>query len=186
MLTPADNVVFGFDRFTEFSRLKNSERNWTRMPSRIGIGKFLNSARLVLTELGPISALRPALPYAPRAGMAKAVRSNHCRIRSPRERSLDSAGFLITSGRWFGVPLSARSDPKSRLSGSPDRAETRPFTCHPFTTARTRGFFRPALGSSHSHETEPMCLAEKSEIPYCVRKSNTFGTAAPSEMAEAT
>src|SRR5258706_9772857 len=159
MLAPADKLVFGLLRFTAFSTLKNSERNCRRIPSRSGIGKFLNSARFVFTELGPISALRPVFPYVPKAGVAKAVRSNHCKTLSPRARSLDSTGFLITSGLWLGVPLKARSEPHRILSGKPVRADTRPFTCHPFTTPRTSAFLAGAFGSSHNHENEPICLA---------------------------
>src|SRR5713101_1806054 len=168
ILAPAENAVFGLDRFTAFSTLKNSERNCSRIPSRSGKGKLLNNARLVFTELGPINALRPVLPYAPSAGMAKAARSNHCRILAPRGRSLERSGSLITSGLWFGVPLKARSEPSVMLIGRPDRADTSPFTCHPFTTPRTSGFFTPARGSSQSQENEPICLAEKSDSPYCV------------------
>src|SRR5262245_21701144 len=185
MLAPAENVVLGFDRLTTFGRLKNSERNCSRIPSRRGKGKFLNSPKLRPTELGPNSALRPVLPYTPAAGITNAVRSNHCRIRAPRGRSPGRSGSRSTSGLWLGVPLRARSEPSRRLIGKPVRIEPLPLTCHPFTAPRTSGFVTAVRGNSQIHENEPICLAEKSDSPYCVRKLNTFGTAAPSDIADA-
>src|SRR5258708_1646148 len=138
------------------------------MPSRSGIGKFLNSARFVLTELGPSMELRPVLPYAPTAGVANALRSNHSRILSPLGRSPQSTALRVTTGRWLGVPLRARSEPSTGLSGRPVRIETRPFNCHPFTAPRTTAFFKLVFGSSHSHENDPICFAWKSESPYWV------------------
>src|SRR2546422_9199092 len=87
ILAPADKVVFGFDRFTAFSRLKNSERNCSCIPSRSGNGKILNNARFVFTELAPSSALRHSLsstlaPMAPPAVQNTEITMNQKRRKN--------------------------------------------------------------------------------------------------------
>ena len=61
-LAPAEKLVFGFERFTELNRLKNSERNCIRIPSRSGSGKLRNTARLVAAEVGPSRAVFQKYP----------------------------------------------------------------------------------------------------------------------------
>ena len=99
MLAPAENAVFGLDRFTAFRTLKNSERNCRRIPSRSGKRKLLNNARFVFTELGPISALRPVLPYAPSAGMAKAVDRAADTLRSKSAEAAEAGMDAIDQAR---------------------------------------------------------------------------------------
>src|SRR5260370_41530694 len=106
-------------------------------------------------------------------------------MRSPRERSPDRTGLPITSGLWFGVPLKARSDPSTGLIGKPLRSETSPFTCQPFAAARKIPLPAVIRGSSQSQEIEAICLAWKSDGPYCDLRLNKFGTAAPSAIADA-
>ena len=181
MLAPS--VALGFEKFTVFNRLENSERNCSRTLLTSGDTESLKDAGVrdrgsrTDQRITARVAVRPCKRRGEGGGVEPLLDFGGCRTASRQ-----NTGLPTTLGRWLGSPLNALSAPVSTLIGIPDRSDTKPFNCHPPGHKAQRRMI-PTLrrGRSQIQEKEAMCFAKKSrKAPHSLCKLKTFGTEVPS------
>src|SRR5215471_4823007 len=111
-IVPNDAVVIsalGPPKLVWFKMLKNSDRNWTAIPSRAGMRNRLLTPISHCQKLGPVNALRPTLPNgATDVGMPKAALFQYWSIM---ETPLGRVGSPTRFGRCVATPRHSASRP---------------------------------------------------------------------------